>query len=43
MHKAAWGCDWSGSDMAVLLVGSTDGDSSGEMNSCTSVSRQGWI
>ena len=31
--KAAWGCDWSGSDMAVLLVGSTADDSTGEMDS----------
>ena len=40
--KAAWGCDYSGSDMAVLLVGSIAGDSTGEMDSSTSLSRQGW-
>ena len=40
--KAAWGCDCSGSNMAVLLVGSTAGDSTGEMDSCTSLSQQGW-
>ena len=45
--KAAWGCDCSGSNMAVLLVestagDSTAGDSTGEMDSCTSLSQQGW-
>ena len=37
----AWRCDWSGSEMAVLLVGSTAGDPTGEMDSRPSLSRQG--
>ena len=38
--KAAWGCDWSGSEMAVLLVGSTADDHTGEMDSRTRLSQQ---
>ena len=38
--KAAWGCNWSDSNMEVLLVGSTAGDSTGDIDSCTSLSQQ---
>ena len=42
VDKAAWECDWSCSNMAVLLVGSEASDCSGEMDPCTSLNLQGW-